>query len=129
MLSRQKQKNPHGSPCGFFTADKCILLLVALGAILGREGFTALLVAGAAGLARVDVRHGDGVATLLHLEDTGMAICALEALVSVGLAVEHNLAGTLALELHRLAGRNREGRDSQDERNHYNERDHKELFH
>jgi hypothetical protein len=99
--------------------DNDILLLVtlcAIGRIFCTERLGAI-VAAAAVLAFIHVFHGDDVAALLHLEQTGlMAIRALEALVGVDLAVEHDFAGALAVELNRLAGRNRESSHRQSER-------------
>src|SRR5512143_4264605 len=75
------------------------------------------VVAGAAGFAFVDVFHGDDIAALLHFEEAGlMAIRALEALVGVDLSVKDDLACSLAVELDRLAGRNRESGHRQGER-------------
>lgn len=69
-------------------------LLVALGAVrsvAGLEGLVAV-VAGAAALACIDVRHLHFSRVLLHREDLGVAIRALESLARVRLPVEHDLA-------------------------------------
>ena len=58
----------------------------------------------AAILAGVHVSHGV-LATLLHLENLGVAVIALQALVSMDLAVEHNLASAAGCKLNRFARR------------------------
>ena len=120
---RLLQKNPHGLLREGFYIYNDILLLVALctaGCILRAEGLGAV-VAGAAGLTCIHVLHGDGVSTLLHLEETGlMAICTLETFVSMHFAVEHDLASTLTVEFNGFAGRDCEGGNRHRERhNHY----------
>jgi hypothetical protein len=112
--------------------DNDILLLVALctiGCVFRAESLGAV-VAGTAVLAGVHVFHGDDVAALLHLEEAGlMAIGALETLVGVDLAVKHDLAGALAFELDRLAGRNCECGHRQGERYDNNECQYEKFFH
>jgi hypothetical protein len=109
-----------------------ILLLMALAAIrriTSLEGLRAV-VARTAELAGVDVGHLDYVAALLHLEEAGlMTVSALGALVSMGLAVEHDLALSTAGKLHGLARRDRERGDRQDERNHHYDSQYKEFLH
>jgi len=105
---------------------------VALAAIrrsTSLEGLRAV-VARTAELAGVDVGHLDCVATLLHFEEAGlMTVSALGAFVSVGLAIEHDLALSTAGELHGLARRDRERGDGQDKRNHHYEGQYEEFFH
>ena len=97
--------------------------------ILRAEGLRAV-VAGTAELTIVDVFHGDSISALLHFEDARlMAVRALVALVSMGLAVKYNLAGALAVKLHRLACRNRERGHGHGERYHYYESQYGNLFH
>src|SRR5512143_2736288 len=109
-----------------------MLLLVALctvGCILCAEGLGAV-VACTAELSGIDVSHRHRIAALLHLEEAGlMAVCALQTLVRVNLAVEYHLAGAATRELDRLTGRNREGGNGQHEgHNNYDCYDEK-LFH
>ena len=71
------------------------------------EGLGAV-VAGTAELSIIHVLHGDGISTLLHLEDRRMASRALEPFVSMYFAVKDNLIRALRRELHGLSGRDRE---------------------
>jgi len=64
--------------------------LCASGCITGLECLGAVMAL-AAILACVHVSHGV-LATLLHREDLGVAVIALQALVSVGLAVKYDLS-------------------------------------
>jgi len=77
-----------------FSAVSCFAGLECLGAV----------VTLAAILACIHVCHGV-LATLLHRKDLGMAVIALQALVCMGLAIEHNLACTTAFVLNGLSGR------------------------
>ncbi len=77
-----------------FSAIRRIAALECLGAV----------VALAAILACVHVSHGEGT-TLLHREDLGMAVIALQTFVCMSFAVKYDLASTAARELYRLSGR------------------------
>jgi hypothetical protein len=96
-------------------SHKGLLLLVALGAVLGSKCCTAFLVAGAAELARVDARHGDCIPTFFHAEHgfTGcgrqkaaeaarMTIAALKTCFCVCITAKDNFAAFF--ELQCLAG-------------------------
>ncbi len=80
------------------------MALSAVSCVAGLECLGAV-VALAAILACVHVSHGV-LATLLHREDLGVAVIALQALVSVGLAVKHDLAGAAACVFNVLSRRN-----------------------
>lgn len=80
-----------------FAAIRRIAALECLGAV----------VALAAILACVHVSHGEGT-TLLHREDLGMAVIALQTFVCMSLAVKHDFACAATRELYRLSGRHRQ---------------------
>ena len=72
----------------------CIAALECLGAVMAL----------AASLAAINVSHGI-LATLLHREDLGVAVIALQALIGMNLAIEYNLACAAACKLYGLARR------------------------
>jgi len=76
------------------SAVRCIAGLECLGAVVALPAI----------LARVHVCHGEG-ATLLHRENLGMAVIALQTFVCMRLAVKYDLACAAARELYRLSGR------------------------
>jgi len=115
---------------GFYIYND-ILFLVALctaGCILRAEGL-GTVVACTAGLSIIHVFHGDGVHTLLHLEDGRVALCTLETFVSMRLAVKYNLACTLAVEFNGLAGRDCESGNRHRERHNYYEGKYEKFLH
>ena len=73
------------------------MALTAICGVLCAEGLGAVVTC-AAELAVIDVLHGDCVAALLHLEETGlMAICAFVAGFGMHSAVKGNFAAALAV--------------------------------
>jgi len=78
------------------SAVSCVTGLECLGAVMAL----------AAILACVHVSHGHLGCTLLHLEDLGVAVIALKTLVSMSLAIEHDLACAAACKLNGLSRRN-----------------------
>lgn len=103
MLSRHNKKPSRYCREGFLLYND-FLLLVALGAVLCRKRFAALFVAGAAQLASIDIGHGDGIGSLFHLENGGVAIIALKTRFGMRVAAEYHF--TALLKLHRLARAN-----------------------
>jgi hypothetical protein len=83
------------------------MALCAIGCIAGLECLGAVMAL-AAILACIHVSHGV-LATLLHREDLGVAVIALQALVSMDLAVKYNLACAAACILNVLSRRHCEG--------------------
>jgi hypothetical protein len=83
------------------------MALCTVGCITGLECLGAVMAL-ATSLASIYVSHGV-FATLLHREDLGVAVIALQALVSMNLAIEHDLACAAACKLYGLAGRHCEG--------------------
>jgi len=114
-----KKGRPSGPP---FSVHLSLLLLVALGAVCGIAGLECLgaVVALAAVLAGVHVCHGV-LAALLHREDLGVAVIALQALVCMNLAIKHDLSRAAACKVDGLSRRHRKSaaHKCHDHQNHY----------
>ena len=80
------------------------MALCAVSCIAGLECLGAVMAL-ATILACVHVSHGVRT-TLLHREDLGVAVIALQALVSVSLAIEYNLACAASCILNSFSCRN-----------------------
>jgi len=86
---------------------------LAAGSLILNTKNLGAVVACAAALTALHLLHGNGNIPdlLLHFEETGMTLCALEAFTGMVLSIEYHLAGALRRVLNGPAERNCEGRD------------------